>query len=270
MPDRVVPSSCGPSSATPWSSGQSRSPGPGTHLCSRGTSLPALLPVAGMLEHVLSALKPPSRRPCSRSRPLPTPRGGRPRPRPHSPPESALPSEALRPRVVRWWGPRPNPRPGPDSASAGVPGAVATAPQVFTHGGSWLRAGVGASGGCHVPPRPPWVTLRSWAGASSGGLPRGHGAGGDSWAQPQDGRTGPGEVLCPTWRGGGGDAAPWLHWPELRPCERTLAVGEALCLGGTPEGWGGGRGQHWEATGRWSWGGGRGVSPDRLCCRRGG
>lgn len=49
-----------------------------------------------------------------------------------------------------------------------------------------------------------------------------------------------------------------------------LGRGGGLVLGGTPAGWGGGRGQHWEATGRWSWGGGRGVSPDRLCCRRGG
>ena len=135
------------------------------------------------------ALKPPS--PTAPPRPAwgspPQTLGGRHSPGcPHRHPlPSSLPF-LLRLCVCTWFAggaPVPTLDWGPSSASAGVPGAVPPQLPAGLHtgsaGGTWLRAGMGASGGCHPhSPRPPQVSLQSWGGGSSGGLPRGHGAGG--------------------------------------------------------------------------------------------
>ena len=135
-------------------------------------------------------------------------------------------------------------------------------PRRSSHTGCGRVVAEGGGGGFWGLPRPPVSSLGDLAEL---GVSRvGTGRGGDSWAWPRPRVTGwedwAWELLCPAWCGGGGDTAPCLHWPEPWSCERTLAVGEALCLGGTPAGLGGGRGRHWEVMGRWSWGGGQGVS----------
>lgn len=109
------------------------------------------------------ALKPPSPtappRPA-RGLPLQT-LGGRHSPGcPHRhplPPKSALSSEALRPHVVCWRGPRPDPRLGPEFCICGGPRGCAPSTLCRSShrecGRNVTEGRGGASGGGHPPPR---------------------------------------------------------------------------------------------------------------------
>ena len=222
-------------SATPWSL-QSRSPGPGSHLCPRGTRLPALLPVAGTFEHVLCLpgnLAPDSPAAALRASP---PRVGVAIAL--APPQSALPSEALRLQV----GPPSHPRPGPDHVRGGLGGCGH--PRRSSHTGCGRVVAEGGDGGFWGLPRPPASSLGDLAEL---GVSRvGTGRGGDSWAWPRPRVTGWEDQA---W----GGALPDLVRGQGRRCPLpalagTVVLREDLGCGGGPV-LGGGPPQAWGEAG---------------------